>query len=161
MLRFWTRLTGVLCIFAASHHAQTPVPSQLVGKWTLREGSGTSYRDSRTGQFSAPNANTYTYTISANGRFEHAALLSSSLYQCTMQMFGFETGRVEVAGDRIAFTDLSATIRSVDSCRPQWNYEKGGNLTRTEYAWRLAQDEFGQKLILLGRGGKEDAYYRQ
>lgn len=127
----------------------------------MREGTGTSYRDPQTGQFSAPNANTYRYTISADGRFEHAALLSSTLYQCTMHMFGFETGRVEIAGDSITFVDQSATIKSTDSCRSQWNYQKAGNLSRMQYGWRLGRDQYGLKLILIGPRGKEDAYYRQ
>ena len=158
---FLTYLASTFSLASPTHYTQVNVPAELVGKWTMREGSGTSYRDSRTGQISAPNANTYTYTISTNGRFEHAALLSSSLYQCTMQMFGIETGRVELSGERITFVDHTAAIKSTDTCRPEWNYEKAGKLSRVQYGWRLDRDKQGRKLILIKARGKEDAYYRQ
>lgn len=159
------RLLLVPCmasLFAGPADGQSSrVPAELVGKWIMRQGSGSSYRDPQTGSLSAPNASTFTYTIFADGRFEHAALLSSSLYQCTMQIFGFETGQVEVAGAVVTFTDERATLKSRDTCRAQWNYEKPGKLSRTQLGWRLSRDEYGVKLILVHPGGREDSYYRQ
>ncbi len=151
-------LSAALC---AAQAAESPVPPELIGTWVMREGSGSSFRDTRTGQFSAPNANVFRYVIQANGRYEHAALLSSSLYQCTMQVFGYETGAMEFEGDLVTFTDDAAKLKSTDNCRPQWNYEKPGKLGRQRYQWRLSRDQFGLKLILVRPGGKEDVFYRQ
>jgi hypothetical protein len=160
---FWLLMMAASCLplFAAPADDQAAVPPELVGKWVMREGSGSAYRDRQTGQSGAPNANTFAYAIAADGRFEHAALLTSSLYQCTMQIFGYETGRVQISGDEITFVDQSATLKSTDSCRPQWNYEKPGKLGRTQYRWRLMRDQFGLALVLVRANGKEDVFYRQ
>jgi hypothetical protein len=160
--RFMLGVLGTATLILVARAAdRSDVPPELVGTWVMREGSGSSYRDTRTGQLSAPNANAFKYTIFPDGRYQHAALLSSSLYQCTMQIFGFETGRVDVLGGVIVFTDHTATLKSTDNCRPQWNYEKPGELGRQRYEWRLARDPLGIKLILLRPGGKQDVFYRQ
>jgi hypothetical protein len=159
----WLLMIATSCVplLAAPADDQAAVPPELVGKWVMRQGSGSAYRDRQTGQFSAPNTNTFAYGILADGRFEHAALLTSSLYQCTMQIFGYETGRVQISGDEITFVDQSATLTSTDSCRPQWNYEKPGKLGRMQYRWRLMRDQFGLALVLVRANGAEDVFYRQ
>lgn len=138
-----------------------PVPAELVGKWTMRTGSGSSYRDPQTGNYGAPNGNVFTYTIFPDGRYEHAALLSSSLYQCTMQIFGHETGHMEFGNGRITFVDEAGTFKSRDNCRPQWNYDKPGKSSRLSVGWRIERDQYGLKLVLTRAGGSEESYYRQ
>lgn len=155
------RLAPLLCC-AALLADPGELPPELSGKWTMRTGSGSSYRDPATGQHSAPTGNIFTYTIFPDGRYEHAALLSSSLYQCTMQIFGHETGHIVVGGDgSITFADESGTFKSRDTCRPQWNYEKPGKISRLRVGWRIERDRIGLKLVITRPGGTQESYYRE
>ena len=147
--------------YSALIAASSAVPNELVGKWTMRTGSGSSYRDPQTAHYGAPNGNVFTYTIFPDGRYEHAALLSTSLYRCTMQIFGYETGRIELGGGSLTFADEAGTFKSYDTCRPQWNYEKPGKISRLTVRWRIERDKYGLKLVLKRAAGTEESYYRQ
>ena len=156
---------GVACFLftwflAASSLAADPVPASLLGDWQMTEGSGSSYRNPDTGTQSAPNVNVYAYRIQADGSYQHAALLTSTLQDCTMQIFGFEAGVLEVEGDRIVFEDREAKLTSKDNCRPEFNYEKPGKLSRTAFRWRLEHGADGDILVLRGSDAKEDRYHR-
>ena len=154
----------LFALFSATGFGQqagAPFPQELAGRWILREGTGSTYRDSRTGQTSAPNASVFTYTIYPDGRYEHAALISSTLYQCTMQIFGYESGHADVAGNTITFTDQAASLKSTDNCRPQFNYEKPGKTGSLNVGWRLERYPQGTKLVLFDRNGKEQTFYRE
>lgn len=153
-----TLLLLMICVTAAFGGE---VPAEMTGQWLMREGSGSSYVSPSTGSYSAPNANAYQYKIFADGRFQHAALLSSSLYNCTMQFFGYETGIVEVQGNRVTFSEQTSKVKSVDNCRPQWNYEKPTPLNRKSSYWRVDRDQYGQRLVLSNEKGQELVFYRQ
>ncbi len=147
-------------LVAASCLAADPVPASLLGDWQMTEGSGSSYQNPNTGAPSAPNLNVYAYRILPDGTYQHAALLTSTLYDCTMQIQGFETGVLEVAGDRIVFQDREAKLTSKDNCRPEFNYEKPGKLSQSAFRWRLERDADGDVLVLRWPNGKEDRYHR-
>jgi len=137
-------------------------PKELIGDWKMSQGTGSSYRDARTGSHSAPNINNYVYRIEPNGGYQHAAMLSSSLYNCTMQILGFEIGALTVEGSKLTFEDQGATITSKDSCRKEWNYQKQGRLSKQTFTWRVERDSQGSTvLILRWPDGKQDRYYKQ
>jgi hypothetical protein len=151
----------IVCLLAGCCLGASPVPARLQGDWQMTEGSGSVYRDPGTGTQSVPTINVYAYLILPDGAYHHAALLTSTRSDCTMQIFVFETGVLEVNGDRIVFEDRKARLTSKDNCRPEFNYEKPGKLSRSAFRWRLEQDGDGDVLILRGPDGKEDRYHRK
>ncbi len=135
-------------------------PKELIGDWKMSRGTGSSYRDARTGSYTPPDINSFVYRIEPNGAFQHLAMLSSSLGNCTMQILGYEIGALTVEGTKLTFEDQGATITSKDTCRREWNYQKAGRLSKQSYVWRVEHDNMGTALILRWPDGKEDRYYK-
>jgi len=146
--------------FAGVCHGAVPEP--LVGDWTTSSGSGTSYADPSTGQHGPPNSRQFAYRFNRDGTFEHAALLQSSLYNCAMAFFGYESGTVVFDGLNLKVVPQVATIRSTDTCVAENNYERSGDTSVSEFVWRLEPDPYGdgQVLVLTWPNGFEEIFRR-
>jgi len=138
------------------------VPEPLVGDWTTSSGSGTSYYDPSTGQHGPPNSRQFAYRFNRDGTFEHAALLQSSLYNCVMTFFGYESGTVVFDRKNLTVKPQVATLRSTDTCVAENNYERPGDTSVSEFTWCLEPDPYGdgQVLVLTWLNGFEEVFRR-
>jgi hypothetical protein len=137
------------------------VPANLVGEWHARRGSGSSFFNPNTGSYGAPNATIDSYKFFADGSYEHAILMQSSLYNCTIRIFGRETGSANVDGDTLTITPGPGTLEYNDNCRPNLNSKKVTHMEGDRWQWHLDRDEYGTKLCVRDQKGASACYYRQ
>lgn len=127
-----------------SNPLTTPAPSStpanaLVGNWYQGSSSGVDYYNPSTGSWSPPSGSGFRYTFNADGTYEYSGLIQSSLYNCTMTIFGYETGTYSLQNDILVLTQKVSKMKSQDTCTSDFNYEKDVPL-ETDY--RLLR--FGQ-----------------
>jgi hypothetical protein len=145
-----------------SNNAQpTGVPAGLVGEWQARRGSGSSYYNPNTGSYGAPNGTIDSYKFFADGRYEHAILIQNSLYNCTIRIFGRETGVAVVDGNTLTITPGPGTWEYNDNCRPHLNSKKSTQMKGQRWQWQVGRDERGMKLCARDQEGASACYYRQ
>jgi hypothetical protein len=137
------------------------VPPALVGQWIARRGSGSSYYNPNTGSYGAPNATTDSYKFYPDGAYEHAILMQSSLYNCTIKIFGYEKGIATVSGDTISIQPGPGTLTYDDNCHPHLNSKKVTQMDAKFWQWGIGQDETGTKLCVRDQKGASACYYRQ
>jgi hypothetical protein len=137
------------------------VPLELVGEWVARRGSGGSYVNPNTGQYSGPNATIESYKIFANGSYEHGMFMQSSLYNCTTTIFGREVGPITVQGASMTITPKPGTLESKNSCSPGLNERKQTEFPQKTMSWRLERGEFGLQLCLQNPDGASACYLKQ
>jgi hypothetical protein len=137
------------------------VPTELVGEWIARRGSGSSYINPNTGQNSAPNATIDSYKIFANGTYEHSMLMQSSLYNCTTTILGRETGPISVQGSTFIITPRPGTLDYKSSCSPSMNSLKETTFDPQTYSWRIQRNEYGLELCLQRSDGASACYQKQ
>lgn len=136
-------------------------PSELVGEWHARRGSGSSYYNPNSGSYGAPNATTDSYKFFADGRYEHAILMQNSLYNCTIRIFGRETGKTLVDGNTLTITPGPGTLEYTDTCRPSMNSKKATQMDQKKWQWQVSSDAQGVKLCVRDATGADACYYRQ
>jgi hypothetical protein len=137
------------------------VPTELVGEWIARRGSGGSYVNPNTGQYSAPNATIESYKIFADGSYEHGMLMQSSLYNCTTTIVGREVGPVMVQGPSLTITPQPGTLDYKSSCSPHLNELKQTNFPPKTFSWRVERGEFGLQLCLQNAEGASACFLKQ
>ena len=141
--------------------SSTTVPAELVGEWLARRGSGSSFYNPNSGSYGAPNGTADRYKFFADGTYEHAILMQNSLYNCTIRVFGRETGRTLVEGNTLTITPGPGTFEYTDNCRPQMNSKKVTQMKQERWRWEVARDEQGVKLCVRDEQGASACYYRQ
>jgi hypothetical protein len=164
----------ILAVYARTHNKATsqasrqvvdrqPVgtPSELVGQWIARRGSGSMYQNPNTGSYGAPNGTIDSYKFLSDGTYEHAILMQNSLYNCTIRVFGRETGRVTFNGDTLAIAPAPGTLEYTDTCRPQMNSKKTTQMDGQAWRWQVGSDEQGVKLCVVDSKGASACYYKQ
>lgn len=139
----------------------TTVPSELIGEWQARRGSGSSYYNPNSGSYGAPNATIDSYKFFPDGRYEHAILMQNSLYNCTIRVFGRETGKTWVDGNSLIITPGPGTFEYNDNCRPRLNSKKVTQMDQKKLQWQVGRDEQGIKLCMRDETGASACYYRQ
>jgi hypothetical protein len=137
------------------------VPAELVGEWIARRGSGGSYANPNTGQYSAPNATIESYRIFADGTYEHGMLMQSSLYNCTTTIVGREVGPVMAQGSSFTITPQPGTLDYKSSCSPHLNELKQTNFPPKTFSWRVERGEFGLQLCLQTADGASACFLKQ
>lgn len=160
-LRLLLPLLGALqACSCAPDTPRSEVPSQLVRVWGSSSGSGSGYYDPGSGSYGAPNSSQFRYQFYSDGSYEHAALLQSSLYNCTMKVFGYERGTVVFTSSTVTVYPLEATLRSEDNCVAENNYEKPGDKSVVQYTWRMGTDpvDGATTLILTWPNGFEEVF---
>lgn len=139
----------------------TTVPSELVGEWQARRGSGSSYYNPNSGSYGAPNGTVDSYKFFADGSYEHALLIQNSLYNCTIRLFGRETGKTVVEGNTLTITPGPGTFEYNDTCRSHLNSRKVTHVDGQRWQWQVGRDEYGVKLCVRDQEGASACYYRQ
>lgn len=137
------------------------VPPQLMGRWRNINGSGTSYFDPSTGHYQGTNASQFTYQFYGDGTYEHAALMQSALYSCTMTITGWERGTADWTSSTVTVTPKQSTFHSADTCRADYNYDAPGTTNVHTFTWFMERDPYNgeQDLILVWPNGDQDRFH--
>jgi hypothetical protein len=153
---------AAICINAVGPAARGQIASDyLAGEWYLSHASSIQYVNPNTGSYSSPSGERLAFRFYADGHYKSGYLVQSSLYGCTMTVFGYKTGSYSVDGERLTFTEKSYSLSSKDNCHSEWNYEKHPPLQQRTYRWRLVRNQYGPVLVLTGPDGKDAFYARE
>jgi hypothetical protein len=87
--------------------------------------------------------------------------IQNSLYNCTIRLFGRETGKTWVDGNTLTITPGPGTFEYNDNCRPHLNSKKVIQMDQQKWQWQVARDEQGVKLCVRDEAGASACYYRQ
>lgn len=149
-------------VIASSAMAQTAnsIPDELVGKWYSGSTSSLAFLDRTSGISNAAGGNGVSLEIKPNGSFIKAVVLKTGLYGCSTVAFGYETGKLNITGDTLAFKGKDYFISYKDSCNPQTNSEKNKAPLTYEYSYKLGADENGRDQLCVSNGEQEECYIK-
>jgi hypothetical protein len=85
----------------------------------------------------------------ADGRYEKGVLLQSSLYNCSMTFFAFNSGTMTVQDSILVLYPNYGRIKSLDNCVEANNYEKPDDLEPETIIARHGLDEYGFETLWL------------
>jgi hypothetical protein len=139
----------------------TPTRTELVGEWSQSEMSNVEFTNPNTGSFSDPSGERTNVRFFPDGSYRLGWLKQSSLYGCTMRLFGYKTGVYTLDGSGLEMQDQEASLTSSDNCRPQWNYKKPVPLKSFRYEMHLGRTKSGVVLVLRRPDGKDEVYKRE
>jgi hypothetical protein len=128
---------------------RTSVPAELVGTWFQGSVSNTDYYNPSTGSWAGPSGTGVAYTFTANGEYQHAGVLQSSLYGCTSIVFGWDRGAVAVRGTEVTLTATSGRLKSEDNCVAEYNYDKSIAVDPTVVTYEVGVDDYGTETLWL------------
>ena len=83
------------------------------------------------------------------------------LFTYTIRVFGRETGKATIDGNRLTITPGPGTLEYTDNCRPQMNSKKSTQMDQKKWQWEIGRDELGVKLCVRDAEGASACYYRQ
>ncbi|NUM74481.1 hypothetical protein HUU40_08980 [candidate division KSB1 bacterium] len=128
---------------------RTPVPTALVGAWYSGTVSDVNFYDRATGQFGSPSGTGIFLKLSAEGYYEKGVLLQSSLYNCTMTFFAYNSGTITFKDSTITLYPTYGRIKSSDNCVAENNYLKNDQLVTETIIAKLGEDEWGNETLWL------------
>lgn len=137
------------------------LPAELVGEWRNGSVSMLQEKNTVTGQTTPSNGSTFSYKFYADGRFEFAGYLKSTMYGCTTDLFNDKRGKVEIDGDRLTLVPTKNYWKNTYSCSPASNKERNYTLEKEIYTWRTKEDDYGRTLICLANAKGESCYRRE
>jgi hypothetical protein len=89
------------------------------------------------------------FVFQPDGSYEKGFLMQSSLYNCTMTVFAYHTGKITVEGDKVVLNPKYGRMKSTDTCVSANNYEKPDELKTETMYWNTGKDEFGKDTLWL------------
>ena len=125
------------------------VPAALVGTWHIGAVANTNIYNPASGAWSAPSGEGNAWTFTADGHYTHAQILQSSFGGCTSRVFAYATGTFTVAGGEIRVGATQGYMKSEDTCRADWNYEKRFDVAAGAPGYELAADDDGRPTLTL------------
>lgn len=137
------------------------VPAELVGSWRTGRVSLLQYRERTTGSTTPANGSSFSYRIQADGRFEFAGLLQTTMYNCTTSLFNLKRGLVRVEGTRLTLVPQENKWKNEFSCASQRNHEKAGKTDEETYTWRIKEEDGRASLCLTPAGGEESCFRKE
>ena len=140
---------------------QPGMPAELVGEWSSMHTSSVQFTNPNTGSWAPPSGNGMQFKFFADGRFQSASLIQSSLYNCTMTINAFEEGVIEIRGGQFTFKSKGGTLDSKDTCSASSNYKKTLPANDQTYNWRMDRDQWGAKFCIVRAGIREECLYRK
>ncbi len=138
-----------------------PTRAELVGEWFQSRMSTVEFTNPNTGSYADPSGERTNVRFYPDGSYKLGWLKQSSLYSCTMRLFGYKTGVYTLDGSGLRMEDRAASLTSSDNCRPQWNYKKDVPLKSFVYEPHLGRTKYGVVLVLRRPDGKDEVYERE
>jgi hypothetical protein len=135
------------------------IPRELLGEWVKSQTSNTLYKNDY-GGYSAPSGEKVIMHFYSNGTYKAAYFVQSSMsVGCTMTVYMPSSGVYSVEGNTLKMTEKSTRTISKDTCVARYNYEKENKPGNYAYPARMAQDEYGRKLVLTMNDGEHNFYF--
>ena len=146
---------------------RTDVPAEIAAAWHAGNVSSTTFYNPSTGQFSPPSGPGFFFRFKPDGHYEKGVLLQQSLYNCTMTVFFYESGTVEVEGSlqngwTLQLHPTFGRQKSRDTCVSSNNFEKTHDFEDETLIVVLGRDEYGNEALFVRSPTTSfSAYYRE
>ncbi len=109
-----------------------------------------------------PSGSIFTYTIAAEGTYEFSGLMQSSLYNCTIVVFGWQRGTLAAEGQRLTLTPREGKRHYKDSCRAGSEKDKTVVDAPTTYSFSIETEGAHQVLVMKKASGEDwGRFYRK
>ena len=134
---------------------RSQVPSNLVGRWFNGSTSILQEQNMSTGAISSKYGSSIGYEINADGTFQYAGLIKSTMYGCTTTLWNDRRGRISIEGDVITFRPNKDYWLNTYSCYPSSNKEKNKELQNQAFNFEVGTKN-GKEWLCLREVGKTE-----
>jgi hypothetical protein len=155
MKYFLGLILTLLTVNSVTAQTRSPVPSNLVGKWFEGNVSILQEKNMTTGSVASRYGSSIGYEIKADGTFQHAGLIKSTIYGCTTTLWNDRRGKISIEGDVITFTPVKDYWLNTNSCYPSSNKEQNKALQAKSYNFEVGEKN-GKTWLCMREVGKTD-----
>jgi hypothetical protein len=148
-------ILSILMVGLMATQTRSQVPSNLVGKWFSGSASILQEKNMTTGAVASRYGSSIGYEINADGTFQYAGLMKSTMYGCTTTLWNDQRGKISIEGDRITFAPSKDYWLNTNSCYPSANKEKNKELQAKTYNFEVGTKE-GKEWLCMREVGKTD-----
>ena len=150
-------ITGIiltlLMVGSIVAQSRTAVPAELIGTWSEGSASILQEQNMTTGALSSKYGSSIGYEIRADGTFQYAALIKSTMYGCTTSLWNDRRGKISIEGDVITFTPHKDYWLNTNSCYPSANKEKNKELEAKAFNYEVGERN-GKTWLCMREVGK-------
>ena len=151
------RLLFIAFIFTFSIACYPQVSSDtLLGSWRNGSVSMLQNRDMQTGATSAANGKTFSYEFEAKGRYKFTGYMQSTMYGCATSLYNEVTGTYKISGSEVTLTQKNNLWRKQNSCSPQSDSTKPGELKTETHEFTVGEDKNGKQTLCLAQTNGEN-----
>ena len=148
-------ILSILMVGLIATQTSAQVPSNLVGKWFSGSASILQEKNMTTGAVASRYGSSIGYEINADGTFQYAGLMKSTMYGCTTTLWNDQRGKISVEGDRITFAPSKDYWLNTNSCYPSANKEQNKELQAKTYNFEVGE-KAGRKCLCMREVGKTE-----
>ena len=135
---------------------RTSVPSELRGDWFIGSLSSIDYYDRTTGTWAEESGEGFYFIFSPDGLYEQGAVITSTVFNCTMKLQGSERGTVEVSGDKLIVHRNVGKTKVTNNCGREGVNDM--EPASTVWTWRIDVDENGVRWLVLTNSDGEQRF---
>src|SRR5262245_32622500 len=90
----------------------TGVPSWAVGTWHYGSVSSVNFFNPNSGSWGTPSGEGMFYHFSADGKYEKGYMIQSTLYNCTMTVLFYSSGKITADGSQLSLRMTYGRMKS-------------------------------------------------
>jgi len=154
-MKYITGMILTLLMVGSVAAQRSQVPSNLVGKWFEGSASILQEKNTMTGSVASRYGSSIGYEINADGTFQYAGLMKSTLYGCTTTLWNDRRGTILIEGDVITFKHTKDYWLNTYSCSPSSNKEKNKDLVDRSYNFEVGE-KAGRTWLCMREVGKTE-----
>jgi hypothetical protein len=154
-MKYITAIIFTLVMIGSAEAQRSAVPSNLVGKWFEGSASILQEQNMSTGSIASKYGSSIGYEIKADGTFQYAGLIKSTMYGCTTTLWNDRRGTISIKGDVITFSPIKDYWLNTNSCYPSANKEKNKELQEKSYNFEVGEKE-GRTWLCMREVGKTE-----
>ena len=155
MKYFFGLILTLLMVGSITAQTRSSVPDNLVGKWFEGSASILQEKNMATGSVASRYGSSIGYEIKADGTFQYAGLIKSTMYGCTTTLWNDRRGKISIEGDVITFTPNKDYWLNTNSCYPSSNKEQNKALQAKSYNFEVGEKN-GKTWLCMREVGKTD-----
>ena len=155
MKYFLGLILTLLTVGSVTAQTRSSVPENLVGKWFEGSASILQEKNMTTGSVASRYGSSLGYEIKADGTFQYAGLIKSTMYGCTTTLWNDRRGKISIEGDVITFTPVKDYWLNTNSCYPSANKEQNKALEAKSYNFEVGEKN-GRTWLCMREVGKTD-----
>lgn len=157
-ISFWLFIFfAIIVVEAYSSFGQS---SDLTGYWKTGSVGSIQYENRVTGATKPGRGSLFTYKFLPNGNYEFIGYMETTMYNCTTTLFNEIKGRYSVDGSTVTLDPSRDFWKNTNSCAASGNKQQK-TPTQKSLEFQTKEDEYGNQLLCLSEGGREETCYRR